>query len=1140
MKLTVALLIAATLQVSARTYAQGITLREKQTPIPVIFKKIWTQTGYDFVYDQALLNTTRPVDINLQNATLEEALTACFANQELTYTVKDKIVLVKQRAATHPGTSQASREVRGKVTDEQGTPLPGASIKVKGSNQATTTNNTGDFVLPDVAPDAVLVISFVGYLPREINAAGNLGVIRLQINNAKLDEIVVIAYGTQKKQSVVGAIAAVTGEQLAKQQVVSVTQGLQGLAAGVTVVNSSGQPGSAPEIRIRGIGSINASSSPLLVVDGIPYDGNINTINPNDVESMNVLKDASAAALYGSRAANGVILISTRKGRGGKDPAITVYGSYGLSSRATKEYAFVSSEDYMKLAWEAQKNYAISQNIANPGKYASDNLITGVNTFGLKYNPYNVANPIDENGNLKSGATLLWDTDWEKEIRNPAIRRKNVGVNVSGGSDKYKYYISADYLDQDGVVRNSNYKRITTRFNGDAYLKKWLKVGVNTTIASSNENNPTQSGPTYNNAVQFPRLVSSIYPLYRRNDAGEIVLDNKQQPIYDFGYPVPGNTINHSRPVSAAGNMNVVSLLQRDKTTGQGLQTSLNAYGEITFTDYLKFKSNIGVDRFNTNTLLYANPTVGDAVPVGGRVRKDANFTSSWTWNNMLSFQKTFGLHNIGAMASAEAYDLNIKTTAVGNTGFPVSGLEEVSAGASKETSESATSRNRIESYLGRITYSYNDKYFFEGTLRTDGSTRWSNKKRWGVFYAVGGSWVLSNEDFMKHQSVFDLVKLRASYGELGNQALPEYFPYITAYGTGYNDLSYPGIYNSLLGNPNLSWEKLGTYNIGVDLSFANNRIDLSLEYYNKNTFDLIFTRPFPTSTGITGITDNIGKLRNSGIEITINSRNMVKGDFKWSTSFNLTTLKNRITALPQAAIISGNKRLEVGNSYAAFWIYEWAGVNPDNGKPQWYADDPKNPGGTVIVNQLAAIPASGSNPGSPAARRSYQGSALPTITGGLSNSFSYKQFDLSFLLNYAFGGKILDADYIRLMHGFSRLGSSLSTDILDRWQKPGDVTDVPKLGFGQNDWENASTRNLFSGDYIRLRNITLGYTLPAHVTGYTNQVIKSCRIFLQADNIFTWSRTKKGTDPEQNIDGTTRNSSSVFKTFSVGVNVGL
>lgn len=1020
------------------------------------------------------------------------------------------------------------RTVTGTVTSkEDGLPLPGVTIKAVGGSSGAQTDGNGKYSVKVSSSTSSLQFSYLAHVSVTLNipSSGILNVSLAPDANTLQDvNVVQVAYGTQRKQDVVGSLTTVSATQLQKQQVTSVTQGLQGLATGVLVINGSGQPGTNPTIRIRGVASVNASAEPLIVLDGLAYSGSINSIGPNDVESMTVLKDAAATSLYGSRAANGVILITTKRGKNG-EAAINAYANYGVSSRAVDEYKYVSSEDYMKLAWEAQKNYATGLGIANPGQYASTNLITGTaNTYGLKYNPYNVANPIDANGNLVPGASLLWDTDWAKEGNNSAIRRKNVGLNIQGGSDKFRYFLSTDYLDQDGAVKNSNYNRLTTRFNGDANLRSWLKVGLNSSLAATKTNTPSQSGSAFSNAVQFARIVSSIYPLYRRDNNGSLVLDATGAPIYDFGGSVAGQAYNSGRP--AAANTNAIALQQLDKNTSEGIQSSLNAYTEVAFTDFLKFKSNVGINRNVGSTLVYANPLLGDAAPVGGRVTRGRNLLTDWTWNNMLSFDKSFGKHRLGAIASTEAYDYKSETLSAGTTGFPAPGLYEVSPGSTKETAASGTVRRRIESYFARATYNYDSKYYLEGSIRRDGSTRFAADKRWGTFYSVGGSYVISNESFMANQKVFDYLKLRASYGEIGNEGLTSSFPYISSYSTLYPDLSNPGVYLTTLGNPDVTWEKQGTFNVGLDFAVLKNRISASIEYYNKNTFDLLFSRPLPNSSGFTAIDDNVGKIKNQGFEFTIDSKNLT-GAFKWSTNLNIATLKNRITALPQNFIISGTKRLEVGVPLYDFYTYEWAGVNPDNGKPQWYADDPNNPGGTIIVNAIAT------------ARRSLQGSALPKVTGGITNTFEYKGFDLSALFNFSLGGKILDSDYISLMHGFSSVGAALSTDILNRWTTPGQITDVPALKFGNSDYGSASTRHLFSGDYLRLRNVTLGYTLPQSVIAKTKNVVKSMRFYVQGDNFWTISKLKQGADPETSIDGVTSQSSATFKTFTFGLNVG-
>jgi TonB-linked SusC/RagA family outer membrane protein len=1014
------------------------------------------------------------------------------------------------------------RVVTGKVADEKGSPLENVTVTAKGSTSGVVTKADGTFRINVPASVTALVASAVGMETTEaaITASNSVSFV-LKSTSANLEGVVVVAYGQQKKNAVTGSVTSVTSDKIDKQQVTSVGQALQGLASGVLVINSTGQPGENPTIRIRGIGSVNASASPLVVVDGIPFDGNLSNINPNDIESMNVLKDATATALYGSRAANGVILLTTKTGKKGKDAAINVYSSYGVTSRAMKEYPFVSSEQYMKLSWEALKNQAVDQGLANPGQYASDNLI-GL----LKYNPYNVAKPIDASGNLVDGAQLQWNTDWSKEIQNDNMLRKNVGLNIAGGSDKLRYFLSGDYLNQDGYVIKSNFQRVSARLNVDADLRKWLTVGLKSSISSSNQNYPDQSGTAFRNAVQFGRMLSSIYPLYQRGENGELLSDANGNPMYDFGFASSGRTLNVARPV--AQGTNAIAIQELDKTLYERLLSSVNTYADIKFSKDLKFRSSFGIDRYVFTGSTYQNPVYGDASSVKGRVGKERDLTTSWTWNNMLTYEKRFGDHTIGAMASAEAYNYKYEYFNAQKTGYPAPDLTELGPGSTLESINSYTNSTRLVSYLGRVTYNFRNKYFLEGTLRRDGSSRFIDDKRWGTFYAIGGSWVIT-QDFLKDVKFLDQLKLRASYGEVGNNALSSYFPYLSAYSTGYNDLSNPGVFLTGLGNENITWEKLGTYNIGLDFSFLKSRINGSIDYYNKKTFDLLFRRPLPGSSGITGVDENVGEVTNKGIELNLNTKNIVGKNFTWETNFNLATVKNEITKLPQQFINSGAFRMEVGKSLNSFYIYDWAGVDAQTGLPMWYADVKDASGnitGRKTVNSISA------------ATKYYEGTAIPKVTGGLSNTFTYRNFDLSVLFNYAFGGKILDADYISLMHGMSNVGNQLHTDILNRWQNPGDITDIPRLSLKQSDYANPSTRHLFSGDYVRMRNVTVGYNLPSSLISKQN-VVKSLRLYAQGDNMLTLTKARQGLDPEVNISGQTGQSSSALKTFSVGLNVG-
>lgn len=1023
-----------------------------------------------------------------------------------------------------------TRTISGRVVDDKGVGLPGASVVSKGAGNGTQTSAEGAFQLAIPAGVPAIIVTYSGMAQQEVAlTSANEYIIRmLPSRQTNMEEVVVVAYGQQQRRAITGAVSTVTAEKIQRQQVVSATQALQGLAAGVLVINTTGQPGDNPTIRIRGIGSVNASADPLVVLDGTPFNGNLNTINPNDIESMNVLKDATATALYGSRAANGVILITTKQGRRGKAAEINVYSSYGTSSRAIDEYPYVTAEQYMRLAWEAQRNTAVGLGLNNPGTYATNNLITGTN--GLQYNPYGITNPIDTNGNLVPGAKLLWETDWNKELRQDPSLRKNIGVNVGGGSEKIRYFMSADYLQQNGYIIHSNFKRVTARLNMDAELRTWLTTGINMSVSSSNQNYPTQTGGSARNAISFPRGIASIYPLYMRDEQGNLLLDANGQKQYDFGNAITGRTFNQNRPASP--NFNAVAVQVLDRIENDRIQASMNTFTEVRFTNFLKFRTQFGIDRYTFSGLTYNNPLYGDAATAStrGRVTRSRNLVNAWTWNNMLNFQKSFGRHNVGAMVSSEAYNYKEENLSATRTNFPAPGIYEITAGATAEASSSSTNQNRLESYLGRMTYNFDNRYFFEGTIRRDGSTRFAPEKRWGTFFSVGGSWVISGENFMRSVGAVNFLKLRASYGEVGNEGLSSYFPYLSLFSSGWNDLGNSGVVLGGIGNPQITWEKLGTYNIGLDFSILKDRLSGSVEYFSKNTFDLLFNRPLPPSGGFPNIDENIGSLKNSGFEVTLNTRNISKKNFTWETSFNFATLKNEITKLPQEKIVSGSFQLEVGKSLNEFFIYEWAGVNPANGLPQWYKDEIVNgqPTGKKIITNSNSD-----------ATRYYFGSALPKVTGGLGNNFKYRMFDLSFLFNFAFGGKVLDQDYIGLMHGFGFVGGQLHTDILKRWQKPGDVTDVPRLEFKNYVYGSASTRQLFSGDYARLRNVTLGFTLPTSLI-QGQQVIKNLRLYVQADNYFTWVRdAKKGMDPELNLNGTSNQSSSPMKTLSVGLNVG-
>jgi TonB-linked SusC/RagA family outer membrane protein len=1017
-----------------------------------------------------------------------------------------------------------TKSITGKITDANGNPLPGATINAKGTAVGVSTKDDGTFSIAVPSSVRTLVVSYVGFANKEVdvrNATTITTSLSLAGNTDAMQEVVVVAYGTQQKKNMTGAVSVVNETAIKRQQVTTVTQALQGTASGVLVVNNTGQPGEVPQIRIRGVASVNASAEPLLVVDGIPYDGNLNMLNPSDIESFSVLKDATATSLYGSRAANGVILITTKTGKRDSKPVINLSATFGVSERALPEYPFLNTQQHFELGWEALRNLyrKTPATIPNPDQEATDKLVSEI-----KYNPYNIPKPVGTDGKLVAGATPLWNTDWTEELTRSRTLRNDINLGISGGSEKSKYFLSAGYLKQQGYIITSEFERINTRFNYTTDVKDWLQVGVKTAISFSNQNYPDQDGTDFENTIQYIRQMSSIYPVYQRGEKGEQLLDAAGEPIYDFGNPNSGRTVNVNRNTLQPSNL-VATTLTNEESRKRFI-TSLNAYATIKLAKDLAFKSSFGIDRYNMNTLSYETPEFGNGQNVGGRAVRQSDIITSWTWNNMLTYSKRFGEHNLEVMASTEAYKYDKQTSTGQKTNFPFSGITEFNSAATTESLTGSTVNTTIASYLGRVKYDFRSKYFAEITLRWDGSSRFAPDYQWGFFPAAGVSWLMSEEDFLKNSNTISFLKLRASYGQVGNNNLTNYFPYLSSFSTGYDNLTYPGVYLTQLANEKIRWEKQGNLNIGVDFGFWSNRLTGSIDYFNKTSQDLLFSKPLVFSGGIPSVDFNIGTVQNSGVELSLNGR-VIKGKkFDWTSSLNITYIENTLKKLPQEKILKGAYQYEVGRSIYEFYMQEWAGVDPANGAPLWYKDETDasgNPTGKKItVNKYDQ------------ATRYYVGSAIPKVSGGWTNTFNYGNIDFSFLINYAFGGKIYDGNYSNLMHGFTgNYGTQMSTDVLNRWQKAGDITNVPILDENNTDIIQRSTRFLFSGDYVRLRNITLGYTFN---TDKWQKVVKSARVYLQADNVYTWSNLKKGADPETNIDGSARQTSTMFKTFSAGV----
>ncbi|WP_163716645.1 SusC/RagA family TonB-linked outer membrane protein [Mangrovibacterium lignilyticum] len=1014
-----------------------------------------------------------------------------------------------------------TREITGTVTySGDGSSLPGVSVSVKGTTIGTISDIDGKYTIRVPETATILVYSFIGMQTLEQPITGSVMNISLQQETVGVDEVIVVAYGTKTKRALTGAVTSVGSEVLDNQTAISPLRAIQGSAPGVNILTSGGQPGENPTIRIRGIGSVNLSNDPLIVVDGIVFSGNLNSITANQIESINVLKDASASALYGSRASNGVILITTKSGKyGAKEAKLTFNAKVGFSNPAVDTYDLVGAEDYMKYSWESIKNTGIYRNGKSEAVAASDATSSLIST--LRYNPYNVANPVGTNGQIVDGAELMWDTDWYDELTNDNAFYNEYNLSATGGSSDINYFVSGSYLNQDGAVIESNFERYSGRVNLNAKLKDWLELSTNNSFSKSLQNYPNQAGTSYTSSLQWVYVVPNIYPLYARDAQGNLKLDSAGNPIYDYGNAGGGQSINAVRP--ALGGENAVSsnMINDILYTRSNLLSSSSL--KFNLYEGLTFRTTFGYERYLYDSYEYDHNQYGSAASVNGRVSQQRSITESTTWTNLLNYTKSINDHSFSVDLITETFDYKYDYLNAQATGF-LPNVKVISGSTVPESVGGYVNQERLVSYLARADYNYKSKYYIDFSFRRDASTRFSKDNRWGNFFSVGGSWILSDEGFLAGSEDISLLKIRSSYGELGNNQGIGYFPYLEGYDTGWSNGDNSGVLQGGVVDPNIKWEKTGLFNVALDFGFLNNRINGTIEYYNKKSIDLLFDKPLAPSLGDPSIFTNVGTVRNTGLEFLINTVNVHKGDIYWTSSFNVSTNKNKLLKLPQEEIVNGTKKWMVGKSIYDFFIREYAGVNPADGNALWYTDGDEE--GTKVVTDDYSE-----------ATEYYQGSALPDVIGGVSSYFKYKGFDINIMFNYSFGGQIYDSSYAGLMGSLESAGDQLSVDIADRWQQPGDITDVPKLLNSNNDYNATSTRFLFDNDYVRLKALTIGYNLPTSVLDKVN--VQSLRIFMQADNIWTY-QSHKGIDPEQNIAGTTNNRSNLMKTISFGVNIEL
>ena len=1021
-----------------------------------------------------------------------------------------------------------AKTVKGTVLDAStGEPLIGATIMADGTNNGVATDLEGRFSFN--VPDNVknILVSYVGYDAKVVPAAANVKV-ELEKANTQLDDVIVVAYGTAKKSSITGSASSIDVTKLESRPITNVTKAIEGQVTGVLTTTGSGQPGSSATIRVRGYGSINASSEPLYVVDGIPYDGSLSSINPSDIESMTILKDASAGALYGARGANGVVMITTKKGKEGK-ASVNWRSTVGWASRAIKEYDMLNQKDFVQLSYEAKRNdYVFKSGYSwADAETAAVNALSGL-LGGEAYNPfknYTWGEIIDPaTGQVRSDAQAAWNEPWMDALMNNNALRHEHQVSVSGGTDKTKYMFSLGYLNEDGILTTTGFQRYNARANVSTNVTDWFSANLNTSLSHSMQNFSDYDGSSTSNVWYSAQFVSPLFPVYIKDAEGKNVLDENNKPQLDYGEGGRPGSYNDFNPLG--GLLDDKADTKTDAAsvrTGVTFGSDSERFGVF---KGLKLAVNFGLDYRNQLQKSYMNMYHGNQANAGGLLMKYNGRTQSYTFNQLLTWNRSFNSHNIDVLLGHEFYAYKYEYMDAGKTNL-VDGILELRPGTTMYSADSYSDNYRIESWLGRVNYNYDEKYYVDASFRTDGSSRFHKDARWGTFWSVGANWRLSKEAFMKDVEWIDNLSLKASYGEQGNDQLSSLYAWQSLYSLSYANANQIGGLVSTLENKEISWEKSGNFNVGVEAALFNRRLNFNIEYYNKKTTDMLLSYPMALSTGFSGYNDNVGDISNSGLEFEIRATPVKVKDFTWNVSVMGSTVKNKVLKLTAESpeIISGIYSIKEGNELNTFYMAKSAGVDPATGAQLYWVYD-KDEQGNIVNERIS------SDYSKAATSKYYLGSRIPDLYGSIGTDFSWKGFDLSILTTYSIGGKIYDSLYAASMNNMY-YNNNWNSHILRRWQKPGDITDVPRVEVAGE--YTTTDRFLVDASYYAIKNITLGYSLPKNLMKKAR--INSVRVFGSVDNLALFSHLQ-GMDPQYNFDGSTDYAYTPNKTYTVGIEV--
>ena len=1055
------------------------------------------------------------------------------------------------------GIALAQTTVKGTVvTYEDNEPIIGASIQVVGAtNIGTITDMNGQFTL-------------------EVAVSSKPLRIQLRSDANSLDEVVVVAYGTQKKTSLTGAIQEVKSEEILLRPTSSVASALEGTVTGVQVNSTYGAPGQDPDIRIRGIGTVNGSSSPLYVIDGVPFGGNISDLNPQDIESMSVLKDAASAALYGNRASNGVILITTKKGKQGK-LNINLDVKLGTFSRGIPEYDVMGANQWMEAQWMNMKNnrMAAGDDAATAAAYASKNLIAD----RLYLNIYQAADDalFTSDGKLTTTAmkgTYGEDLDWFDQAIHHGFREE-YNLSANGATDKADYLFSVGYLNENGYIKTSGFDRLSGRAAVNVQPTKWFKAGLNVNATHQTFDTRYSTGTNaYANPWMYCRNIAPIYPVHLHDvNTGQYILDEFGNKQYDGGSYIDANgQVVNTRNQFVDRHLMWESELNKDKT----IRNTMNAiaYADFILPYNFTFTLKANLNTRHSEESSYDSAVIGDGKGNEGRGKREDYRYKDWTFQQQLHWNHEFGVHSVDALIGHENYSWQRNYMYAYKTAEVVPGINNLNNFTEMTDVYDYNDTYRTESYLGRVRYGYDSRYNVEASFRRDGSSRFQKDARWGNFWSIGANWVISNEAFMKKVDWVNYLKLRADYGEVGNDAGSGRYGYMALYNTTQN-AKLGALWIDQLQNFDLKWETGQSWGIGLDGRLFN-KLNFSIEYFDKRNKDLLFKVYNPLSAGATStsdaestITQNLGTISNKGVEISADIDVFKNKDWRINVGADITILKNEVVKLPEQnkdGIIDGTKKIVEGKSRYEFFTYTWEGVNTANGfslykfndEDYFFTKDGKtfgNTEGTEItgdnLNTLVVIDGTPYSYITSYGKREFHGSAIPSAYGGFHFTVSWKGLSLYSLFTYQLGGKVMDSTYSSLMSA-SGTPYSLHKDAAKSWtveQASGtdaiDRNGVPQLNSAptipgtavEADLNATSSRWLTSARYLILKNLNLSYELPKNLVRKID--LDAVAVTIACENLFSLT-ARKGMNPQENYNGTQSNTFVTPRVFTVGLNV--